>query len=69
MKRSVLIKTQITAKEIKCEQYNLLKDISERTIRHQLQKTLGLPSRHAAKKPFLNAKKYKKKVLAFANST
>lgn len=62
IKRTVLIKPQITAKEIKSEHYNLLNDVSERTIRHRLQKELGMPSRHAAKKPFLDAKMRKKRV-------
>ena len=40
----------------------MLKDVSEHTILHRLQKELGMPSRHAANKPFLNDKMRKKRV-------
>ncbi len=53
MKRSVLIKPSITAKEMKSNNYDLLGNVSEQTIRRRLQTELGLPSRHAA---FLNEK-------------
>lgn len=62
IKRAVLIKPTVTAKEIKSDHHNLLKDVSVRTIQHRLQKDLGLPSRHAAKKPLLSAKMRKKRV-------
>ena len=61
IKRTVLMKSQITVKEIKFESYNLLNNVSERPIRHRLQKELAMPLRHAAKKLFLNDKIRKKK--------
>ena len=58
-----MIQPTLTAKEIKHEHYDLLKDVSVRTIRHRLQKELNLPARHAAKKPFLSDKMRKKRIL------
>jgi len=63
LKHSVMIQPTLTAKEIKHEHYDLLKDVSVRTIRHRLQKELNLPARHAAKKPFLSDKMRKKRIL------
>ena len=40
---------------------NLFKNVSLRTIHHQLQKDLNLPSRRAAKKPFLTDKMKQKR--------
>jgi transposase len=37
--------------------------VSVRTIRHRLQTELGLPARHAAKKPFLNERMRKKRII------
>lgn len=54
MKRLVVKNPTITAKELKFNMKNLLSDVAERTIQNRLQKELGLPSRHAAKKPFIN---------------
>ena len=68
IKRAVLIKPTVTAKEIKSDHHNLLKDVSVRTIQHRLQKDLGLPSRDAAKKP-LQVPKCARKELIFVNST
>ncbi|MPC81923.1 hypothetical protein E2C01_076564 [Portunus trituberculatus] len=38
---------------LKKKHLNLLQNVSVQTIQHRLQKGLKLPTRHAAKKPFL----------------
>ncbi len=68
MKRSVLIKPSIIAKEIKSDNYDLLGNVSEWTIRRRLQTELGLPSRDAAKKPFLNENMCKEDYIFVRNS-
>ena len=46
--------------EVKYNMINVLSDVSEETIQGQLQKQLGLPSHHAARKPLINEKMCKK---------
>lgn len=62
MKRSLVIKPTLTAKEIKHEHYDLLNDVTAMTIRHRLQTKLGLPAHHAARKPFLNERVRNKRI-------
>lgn len=52
------------AKILKSQNPDLLRNVSERTVQHRLQKDLGLPCRVAAKKPLLT-KPMKKKRMAF----
>ena len=51
----------ITAVELKNKHPELLHNVSTRTIRHRLQKDLGLPCRRATKKPMLTAAMKKKR--------
>nr|CAH7716389.1 unnamed protein product [Callosobruchus chinensis] len=64
LRREVLKSPSITAVELKHKHQDLLKDVATRTIRHRLQKDLGLPTRRSAKKPLLT-EAMKKKRLAF----
>ena len=57
LKREVLSYPSVTAFELKSKNSELLQNVSTRTIRHQLQKNLGLPCRRAAKKPYGNKEK------------
>ena len=57
----------ISAFELKNMYSNLLQNISTKTIRHRLQKDLGLPCRRAAKKPMLTTA-IKKKGSVFARN-
>lgn len=62
LKRKVTIKPAITSSELKKELSIPLQNVSERTIRHRLQKDLDLPSRRAALKPMLTQKMKNKRV-------
>ena len=62
LKRKVTIKPGITSSELKKELSTPLQNVSERTIRHRLQKDLGLPTRRAALKPMLTQKMKNKRV-------
>ena len=55
LRRVVLNKPSISARELKQKLPNILENVSIRTIQHRLQKDLKMPSRRAAKKPFLSA--------------
>ena len=55
LKREVTSYPSITAVELKNKHPELLHNVSTRTIRHRLQKDLGLPCRRAAKKLMLTA--------------
>ena len=55
LKREVTSNPSITAVGLKSKHPELLHNVSTRTIRHRLQKDLGLPCRRAAKKPMLTA--------------
>ena len=61
LKREVTSYPSITAVELKNKHPELLHNVSTRTIRHRLQKDLGLPCRRAAKKPMLTAAMKKKR--------
>ena len=52
--KKVTITPSITSSELKKELYIPLQNVSERTIRHRLQKEIDKPSRRAAFKPMLN---------------
>ena len=52
LKREVISYPSITAVELKNKHHDLLHNASTRTIRHRLQKDLGLPCRRAAKSPW-----------------
>ena len=54
MKRELKKNPLLTASELNNLHPNLLKNVNVRTIRHRLQEDLGLPCRRAAKKPFIN---------------
>lgn len=62
LKREVMSNHSITAIELKSKYPELLQNVATRTIRHRLQKDLGLPSRRAAKKPLLTAAMKKKRL-------
>lgn len=49
---SVLSNLTITAKEIKFNHHDVLRDVSEQTFQHWLEKELSLLSCHAARKHF-----------------
>lgn len=66
LRREVMSGPSVAATTIKSKHPELLKNVSIRTIRHRLQKDLGLPARRAAKKPLLTTV-MKKKRLAFAH--
>ena len=65
LRRRVLECPSISARELRAENPEALKDVSLRTIQHRLQKDLKLPTRRPAPKPLLSAK-MKAKRLAFA---
>ena len=56
---------RLTALELKNLHPELLENVAVRTIQHRLQKSLGLPSRKAAKKPLLT-ERMKKQRIAFS---
>ena len=62
LKRQVMSNPSITAVELKNKYSELLQNVATRTIRHRLQKDLGLPSRRAAKKPMLTRTMKKKRL-------
>lgn len=62
LKREVMSNHSITAIELKSKYPELLHNVATRTIRHRLQKDLGLPSRRAVKKPLLTAAMKKKRL-------
>lgn len=62
LKREVMLNNSITAIELKRKYPDFLHNVATRTIRHRLQKDLGLPSRRAAKKPLLTAAMKKKRL-------
>ena len=62
LKREVLLYPSISAVELKNMYSELLQNVSTRTIRHRLQKDLGLPCRRAAKKPMLTTTMKKKRL-------
>lgn len=66
LKREVMLNPSISAASLKIKHPDILQNVAIRTIRHWLQKDLGLPARRAAKKPLLtNA--MKKRRLEFYN--
>ena len=65
IKREVQKNPRLTALELKNLHPELLENVAVRTIQHRLQKSLGLPSRKAAKKPLLT-ERMKKQRIAFA---
>ena len=66
LRREKLKNPEITAGELKISHPTLLQGVSERTIQHQLQKELGLPTFKPAAKPLLTPSMVKKR-LAFAH--
>ena len=64
MKRAIERNPKLSARQLKAKLPSL-RIVSVRSIQHVLCHELGLPSRHAAKKPFLS-EKMKAKRLAFA---
>lgn len=67
LKNAVMKNPRITARQLKEMYPDLLKNVTERTIQHRLQKDLDLPCRTAARKPLLTDK-MKKKRLEFAKA-
>lgn len=67
LKREVMSNKSITAIELKSKYPELLHNVATRTIRHRLQKDLGLPSCRAAKKPLLTAAMEKKDLISVRN--
>ena len=61
-KREVTSYPSITSVELKNKHHELLHNVSTRTIRHRLQKDLGLPRHRAAKKPVFTAAMKKKRI-------
>ena len=53
MKRAIEQNPKLTARQLKAKLPSL-RSVSARRIQHVLRHQLGLPSRHAAKKPFLS---------------
>ncbi|KAK4288764.1 hypothetical protein Pmani_038229 [Petrolisthes manimaculis] len=64
IRRSVIKNPFVTSIEIKKEYPELLKDVSERTVRHRLHRDLNLRAHRAARKPTLT-KAMKRKRLEF----
>ena len=62
LKRELTSYLSITAFELKNKHHELLFNVSTRTIRHRLQKNLGLSCRRAVKKPMLTAVMKKKRL-------
>jgi len=65
LKRQVMLKPSITAKELKEEHPQVLQSMSVRTIQHRLQIDLKMPCKRSVKKPLLTDRMIKKR-LAFA---
>ena len=65
LKRELKKDPRLTASQLKGSHPDLLSNVSVRTIQYRLQKDLGLPSRTAAKKPLINDR-MKKQRLVFA---
>ena len=55
LKHEVPSYPSITSVELKSKHHELFHNVSTKTIRHRLQKDLGLPGRPVAKKPMLTA--------------
>lgn len=67
LRREVMLDPSLTSALLKKKHPDLLQNVALRTIRHRLQKDLGLPARRAAKKPLLT-KAMKKKRLNFCKT-
>ena len=67
LRREVMSDPSVTSASIKKKHPDLLQNVALRTIRHRLQKDLGLPARRAAKKPLLT-KAMKMKRLNFCKT-
>ena len=67
LRREVLLRPSITPASLKKKHPKLLEGVSIRTIQHRLKNDLGLPCRHAAKKPLLT-EKMRKNRLTFAKN-
>ena len=65
LKHEVPSYPSITAVELKNKNHELLHNVSTMTIRHRLQKDLGVSGRRAAMKPMLTAAMKKKKLNFF----
>src|SRR5215469_10985849 len=63
LKKSVIFNPFITARQLKSMYPDLLRNVSDRTVRHRLQNDLNMPSRAAARKPLLNDRMKKKRLL------
>ena len=62
MKRTVMKEPFLSASALINRHRDLLGHVSQRTIQHRLQKELGLPSRRAAKKPYLTSRMRRKRL-------
>ena len=62
LKREVMLNPSISAASLKKTHPDILQNLTIRTIRHRLQKDLGLPTRRAAKKPLLTTAMKKKRL-------
>ena len=68
LKREVTSYPSITSVELKNKHHKLLHNVSTRTIRHRLQKDLGLPCRRAVAKLLMFTAAMKKKRINFCKN-